>query len=333
MPLRLVLLLVPVAPVFLFFGPAPQIETDGFMNWFNGYDVRGGAAELSPGGWPQETGTRLHVKVRSSLAGGDGGGGPTPEVTEIIEAGEEDNVDAHSSEPISNSSSSSGSISGSDSSGSSGSRSSSSGSSATSGSPTVTEGDGATGIGAEGVSTKLKDKTRKRKKDRAVGGQGAGGGGGFGVVAPWRRTKTTGAEEALMANKKHSQKTTKRKRGGEKEEQKQKRESDLAGVASSGGEDGGEAKRRRRRHGSENNAAADGSLSSPSPATNDGLADGPLGGSSAFVSPGRFLLRGPRRAVDSWKRHSKTLRAVAEHGARTLLLQRARLRAQVSALF
>lgn len=136
----------------------------------------------------------------------------------------------------------------------------------------------------------------------------------FGVGAAWRRSKTTGADAAATAtaSNNRNQKPSKRKRSSEKQETH--REQGGGDEEEGGGGGGGKRRRHRRSAGDDDDDAGD----EPS------------------ASPGRFTLRGLRRAgspaVDPWKRHSKTLRAVAEHEARTLLLRRARLRAQVSAL-
>lgn len=144
------------------------------------------------------------------------------------------------------------------------------------------------------------------------------GGGGrkegiFGVGAAWRRSKTTGADAATTAtaSNNRNQKPSKRKRSSEKQETHREQG---GGDEEEGGGGGGKRRRHRRSAGDDDDDAGD----EPS------------------ASPGRFTLRGLRRAgspaVNPWKRHSKTLRAVAEHEARTVLLRRARLRAQVSAL-
>lgn len=304
--------LEPGVRVISSFTPAPKIDIDEFMNWFTGHDV---AAERTPssssGGWPQEPSRRLRVKVRSNLAGGDAPTGG-------IEEGGEDSGDDHSSETGSDGSTSS---SGSDGSGSS-SEGSSSDSSAGSGSSTATgQDDGATGPDAERAAT-------KQKKGLAVGEKGRGKPGGlFGVGAPWRRTKTTGANATgPLATKTSTKNSTKRKQPGEKKGQAEQR---------GGGEEGGEAKRRRHRRSAER-STGDESLAPSPPSANGALTTSPLLSTRAFVSPGRLRLRGLRRAgspavVDPWRRYGKTLRAVAEHEARTLLLRRARLRAQVSA--
>ena len=306
--------------------PVPKIDIEEFTNWFDGNGV---GAEWTPPsnseGWPplEPGATRLHIKVRSSLAGGG---------------------DDHYSESGSVSSGASGS--GSDG-GSSSEEGSSSDSSTGSGSSTDTEGNDAvtTGAGEKGASTKLRDNMRKQKgpavgrggegsgEGEEEGGKGKGKGGIFGSGAPWRRSKTAGAEAAEEAaaevadNKSNAQTPKKRKRLKEKSRARHEQ-------GGGGEEEGGGAKRRRHRR-SANDDSGDEPPASPSASAHGSAAGSPVRGRRAFVSPGRLMLRGLRRAgspaVDPWRMHRKTLGAVAEHEARTLLVRRARLRAQASA--
>ncbi|CAM9681060.1 unnamed protein product, partial [Ectocarpus fasciculatus] len=121
-------------------------------------------------------------------------------------------------------------------------------------------------------------------------------------------------------------KKTKRKRWDEKEEEQEE-------DASKSTDDGDSERRRsgtnkRRRPSVEDSNNGDGSPASPS-STNRSITRT----RGAPFSPRRLLGdRWSSSTADPWKRHAKTLRAVAEQEARTLMFRRARLRAQVNEL-
>lgn len=276
-----------------------KIDIDEFMNWFNGYDVGGEAADSrlnTSSGWQQEKGDRLYVKVRGSIEGGGHSGG-------VGEGGKErERNDRARQEEESEEESDDGDSDSSEGSGS--------GSTYTSSSPSP---------------------SGKATKGGGTAGKGGRGGGMFGWL---RKTTAASSSSAAAPNKKEAKR--KRWHNTEQEQEEEGQSTSMSTAATSGrGGGGGEGegegrkkKRRRRRVGA--NTAGDGPLASPSATTNNSLDESSRRGISSFLSPSRLLRgRGRSPAIDPWKRHGKTLRVVAEHQARTLLFRRARLRAQV----
>lgn len=174
-------------------------------------------------------------------------------------------------------------------------------------STSITDGDDAVGARASG-----NPKSDKKNKRPATGG--------FLRVGAWLKRKAPATTNGSQRKK------TKRKRWDEKEEEKVE---DASKSADDGNSERGESGRKKRHRPSVGGSnTGDDSLASPS-STNRSVAESRARG--APFSPRRLLgERWSSSAVDPWKRHAKTLRAVAEQEARTLLLRRARLRAQVS---
>ncbi|CAM9720303.1 unnamed protein product, partial [Ectocarpus sp. 12 AP-2014] len=171
------------------------------------------------------------------------------------------------------------------------------------------DGDDAVGAGSSGDP-----KSAKNEKRPAAGGV-------FRVQA-WLKRKAPATTNGSQ------RKITKRKRRDEKGEEQEEDASKPTEDGDSERAQSGAKKRRRASVGGSN--TGDGSLASPSSA-NRYVAETRARG--APFSP-RCLLgdRWSSSTADPWKKHAKTLRAVAEQEARTLLLRRARLRAQVHEL-
>ncbi|CAM9575821.1 unnamed protein product, partial [Scytosiphon promiscuus] len=163
------------------------------------------------------------------------------------------------------------------------------------------------------------------KEERKKGGGGKGEKQGlFGFRAWFQRAPAAAAATASTADSKK----IKRKRWDEEDpEQQQQEEADSSSTtgAAVGGE-GGESGAKRRRH------AGDGSIAPSSPENRSITVEGQGGGRGAFFSPRRVLSGRwhSSPAICPWKKYDRTLRVVAEQRARTLLLRRARLRAQAS---
>jgi len=310
------------------------------MSWFNGCDIEGeaaGSALSSPRGHAGID-ERLRVTVRSSL-GGSGGVVVCGESASLREGGdvvtgEERNAGESGSgagggganelfrtadsERDGNGSSSSGNNNDDSSTDGSDSSPSLTPSTSDSASVTTTKGRraGKTGADAAGAASV---KTKTNEKGGEEGGRaGRGGGRGklFGLKAAWL-TRTA----AAVGRGQTGSQEAKRKRRDE--DQTEKGEDGDEGVASgskpigraSAGGEGGGAKRRRHDD-------TGGGYVASSPSTRR---------RGMFSSP-RSMLRGRWRspAADPWRKHAKTLKAVAEQEARSLLLRRARLRAQAS---
>lgn len=174
-------------------------------------------------------------------------------------------------------------------------------------SASTTDGDDAVGARASGDP-----KSAKNEKRPAAGGV-------FRVRA-WFKRKAPATTNGSQRKK------TKRKRWDEKEEEQEEDASKSTNDGDSELGESGTNKRRRPSVGVSN--TGDGSLASPSSANRSAAETRARG---APFSPRRLLGdRWSSSTADPWKRHAKTLRAVAEQEARTLLFRRARLRAQVS---